>query len=274
MGIAEWRWIESPPFTGAWNMALDEAILDTTAQGINPPTLRLYSWDPGCLSLGYAQPYSDVNPETLKQYRWDLVRRPTGGRAILHIDELTYSVCGPQDDPVLTGGVLESYRRLAQALLMVLHALGLPAEAHETYIHNENQSKSEPVCFEVPSNYEITVNGKKLLGSAQARRNGGVLQHGSLPLFGDINRINQVLKYPDQAAQLAATNRLRDRACTVQDILGRTICWEEAAGAFIQGFQEALGIHLTHAEPTQQELERAKDLAQNKYATPSWNCRI
>ena len=84
------------------------------------PTLRLYAWEPACLSLGHAQPFADVDMARLKAHGWDVVRRVTGGRAILHTDELTYSVTGSAEEPVLAGGVLESYNRLAQALLFAI----------------------------------------------------------------------------------------------------------------------------------------------------------
>ena len=93
-----WRLIIDSPAHGAWNMAVDEAILEQTGRGESPPTLRLYDWQPACLSLGYAQPFADVDVDRLKERGWELVRRPTGGRAILHVDELTYSVSAPASD--------------------------------------------------------------------------------------------------------------------------------------------------------------------------------
>src|SRR5512133_1650859 len=100
---ATWRLIRTPAASGPWNMAVDEAILEFAARGEVLPTLRLYAWEPACLSLGYAQPASDVDLEALRSHGWEMVRRPTGGRAILHTDELTYSVSGPQNEPRLTG---------------------------------------------------------------------------------------------------------------------------------------------------------------------------
>ncbi len=151
-----WRVIYSPPASGAWNMAVDEAILEGVANGKSPPTLRLYAWDPPCLSLGYAQPISDVDLQALKSHGWQLVRRPTGGRAILHTDELTYSIIGRQDDPRLAGSVVESYQRLSQALLRALQSLGIPAIAEANPALPAGSDPKGPVCFEVPSTYEIT----------------------------------------------------------------------------------------------------------------------
>ncbi|HEX9617401.1 MAG TPA: hypothetical protein VGA03_08280, partial [Anaerolineales bacterium] len=113
--LARWRLIHTPPAPGAWNMAVDEAILEAVGRGQADPTLRLYAWSPPCLSLGYAQPSSDVDLPQLHALGWDLVRRPTGGRAILHTDELTYAVIAPLSEPRLAGSVLESYQSLSQA---------------------------------------------------------------------------------------------------------------------------------------------------------------
>ena len=145
---------------------------------------------------------------------WGLVRRPTGGRAILHTDELTYSVIAPLNEERVYGSIIESYRRLSQALLEALHIIGLPARADKDHTLPENLKSGGPVCFEVPSNYEITFDGKKLIGSAQARRREGVLQHGSLPLTGDLARITTALVFPDEAARRAAGQRLLERAVT------------------------------------------------------------
>ncbi|MEJ2486788.1 MAG: lipoate--protein ligase family protein, partial [Anaerolineales bacterium] len=182
-----WRLLLTPEAPGAWNMAVDEAILEAATHREVLPTLRLYAWNPPCLSLGYAQPISDVDESRLEKFGWDLVRRPTGGRAILHTDELTYSVCGPEDEPVLAGDILSSYKRLSSAILAAIEQIGISVQALPQE-KNANSKSPEPVCFEVPSNYEITADGKKLVGSAQARRQGGVLQHGTLPLYGDLTR--------------------------------------------------------------------------------------
>ncbi|HEX7976804.1 MAG TPA: hypothetical protein VF498_20525, partial [Anaerolineales bacterium] len=158
-------------------MAVDEAILEAVGRGETLPTLRLYAWEPPCLSLGYSQPAADVDRAALATHGWELVRRPTGGRAILHTDELTYSVIGPENGRGLAGSVLESYHTLSDALLEALHRLDIPALALPTPLGGSRAQNGAaepngkgPVCFEAPSNYEITVNGKKLVGSAQARR--------------------------------------------------------------------------------------------------------
>ena len=276
---SEWRLVMSPPATGSLNMAIDQAILEASAAGRVPPTLRLYAWDPPCLSLGYAQPVSDVNQTVLDTMGWELVRRPTGGRAILHVDELTYSVCGPASEPRLAGGVLESYRALSGALLITLESLNLQANSLEgningsrfsTSSHKTAQRDQNPVCFEAPSNYEITFDGKKLIGSAQSRRRGGVLQHGTIPLHGDITRIIQVLNYPDSDAQDTAAKRLLSRAGTLEQALGRRVTWRETADALIKGFESILNIQIVQSDLTQNEISLSQELERTKYGHPDW----
>lgn len=269
----QWRLLVSTPSHGSWNMAVDEAILEAVGQNQTLPSLRLYSWDPPCLSLGYAQACSDVDLERLHRLGWDWVRRPTGGRAILHTDELTYSVITPLDEPRVTGSVLESYQRLSTALLSALHSLNIPAEAHPIQRVNHEQENAT-VCFEVPSNYEIVVDGKKLIGSAQARRKNGVLQHGTLPLWGDLARITDVLVYPDEQERREAAKRLSSHATTVEAVHKKKISWEIAAQAFIAAFQNELHIEFVRGDLSHQEAQRAEELVREKYNHSAWLERI
>lgn len=264
-----WRLLLTPAAPGAWNMAVDEAILEAAWRGTSLPTLRLYAWEPPCLSLGYAQPLSDVDLPRLQAHGWDLVRRPTGGRAILHTDELTYSVAAPPNEARLAGTVLEAYHRLALALLEALRRLGLAAEVQERSAAPQG-ANTNPVCFEVPSTSEITVGGKKLVGSAQARRKEGVLQHGSLPLAGDLTRILEVLVFPDDAARRRAAERLLARATTVASVLGHPLSWSQASRAFIAAFQDVLELELEPGALTPTEVARAEELVRTKYAHPDW----
>jgi lipoate-protein ligase A len=268
-----WRLLLTTPTRGAWNMAMDEALLEAVGRGASLPVLRLYAWQPPCLSLGYAQPFTDVDLPRLKERGWELVRRPTGGRAILHTDELTYSVVAPLNEPRLAGTLLESYNRLAQALLAALRLLGLPVEMQERSAASR-AGNVNPVCFEVPSSYEITVRGKKLVGSAQARRKESVLQHGSLPLSGDLARITQALAFPDEADRARAAERLLARAATVESVLGRPVTWEEAAQAFIAAFGDTLDLDLQPRGLTPAEESRLEELVKNKYAHPEWTQRV
>jgi len=268
-----WRVIEHPAGNGAWNMAVDEAILESVYSGDSLPTLRFYAWNPACLSLGHAQPFSDVDMSTVSSNGWMVVRRPTGGRAILHVDELTYAVIAPETEPRVSGGVMESYLRLSQALLESLNLLRLVPQALEKSDSNTT-NKNNPVCFEVPSNYEITVNNRKLIGSAQARRKEGILQHGSLPLYGDLTRIIQALKFQNQIKENQAKARLLAHATTLERELGQRIEWTQACDAFKLGFTKVLNLELLPSKLTDREKIRAHQLMKEKYAHPTWTERI
>jgi lipoate-protein ligase A len=270
--FSQWRLLRHAPASGVRNMAIDDAILELARKGAAPPTLRFYDWAPATLSLGLAQPLADVDAERLAANGWGAVRRPTGGRAILHTDELTYAVIGPSDEPRLAGGVLESYKRISAALMASLQALGLRVQQQPTSMISDGDAG--PVCFEVPSDYEITLGGKKLIGSAQARRKGGVLQHGSLPLFGDIARITETLRYEDEAARQEAAERVRARAATAADGLGRAPSYAEAAAAFVRGFSEALNIELVEGELSADEEAAAARYEAERYANAGWMERV
>jgi len=168
---------------------------------------------------------------------------------------------------------LESYQRIAKALLHALHLLNIRAQSTEQPNSPGHGAQKGPVCFEVPSNYEITFNGKKLIGSAQARKKMGVLQHGSFPLYGNLSRITVALRFADENQRQRAAQRLLARATTAQAALGRRIEWEQAVEAFVEGFQTELRLDLQRADLTPQELSRAERLVQTKYAHPDWTAR-
>jgi lipoate-protein ligase A len=267
-----WRLYLSPPALGAWNMAVDEAILEHIISGEVLPTLRIYGWNPPCLSLGRSQPFSDVDMGAVDANGWHVVRRATGGRAILHTDEITYSIIAPESNPHVSGSLLDSYQHLAQGLLAALEDLGANVEMNEEKA--DAVSQKNPVCFETPSAYEITVNGKKLIGSAQARQKGGVLQHGSLPLHGDLARITQALNFENEEARQHAAEKLLARASTLESALGRAVSWGAASKSFVHGFEAALGIQLQRDDLSRSEIIRIADLVKEKYAHLEWTGRI
>lgn len=255
-------------------MALDEALLFSAASRTVPPTLRLFRWEPATLSLGYSQSVKDVDLDGLADEGWGLVRRPTGGRAILHTDEITYSVTAPMDDPVLSGSLLDSYCVISRALIATLRELGVNATNDKEYSNGNKSTTLNPVCFETPSNYEITVEGKKLIGSAQARKLGGLLQHGSLPLFGDLTRIIKALKFSDEASRTTAGEKLIARAVTLESVTGNIIDWDSAVNAFKTGFSKSLGVEFTTSDPNKAEVEYALELAANKFNSREWTFRL
>jgi lipoate-protein ligase A len=255
-------------------MALDESLLMSAGAREQPATLRLFGWQPPALSLGFAQSHHEIDLQALEESGWDLVRRPTGGRAILHIDELTYSVTASKIDPRLSGSLLESYHQISRAILRALSILGVEANNEKEYPSHTINHQPAPVCFETPSNYEITSDGKKLVGSAQARKYEGILQHGSLPLRGDLARINRVIKFNDESKRELASEKLHRHATTLENVLGKSVTLGSVQEAFVQGFSEIFDIDFFESQPTDKEFARANDLLRSKYANSEWTYRL
>ena len=252
-------------------MARDEAILSAVTTGQVLPTLRLYGWQPACLSLGYGQHIAEVDESRLTARGWSLVRRLSGGRAILHVDELTYSLSLPAGHPLAAGSVVDSYQRISAALLKAVQRLGATSETARRDVTKRADIKA--VCFESPSDYEITVNGKKLVGSAQVRPSRGILQHGTIPLSGDITRICDGLHFADDAAREQARSSVRARAITLSDAVGRTITWEEAAAALHAAFAEVFRVRLIPGAVTEEEWAYTETLRTERYDSKSWTHR-
>jgi lipoyl(octanoyl) transferase len=268
-----WRLLfDLHPRPGALNMAIDEAVARAVAARTAPPTLRLYAWSPPTLTLGRGQPYADADVEALRRAGVQLVRRMTGGTAVLNRDELSYTVAVTDREPRLAGrSIAESYRGVSSALLHALARLGLESAEANTFVEGESRPRREarsPVCFELPSDYEITVEGRKLFGSSQMRIRGGTLQHGSLPLGGDIADISRFLvARPDPA-------RIRSLALTLYDALGRWVTWEEAAEAVRDGFREMLNLDLVTGPLTAEERGEVERLVVEKYGSAAWTARV
>jgi lipoate-protein ligase A len=271
---AAWRLvIDAEPRSGAANMALDQAIAEAAAAGDSLPTLRFYRWAPPAVSLGRHQFVSDVDDAALAARGYDLVRRSTGGRAILHTDELTYSVAAPEAEPRVAGGVMDSYLRLSNALVVGLQRAGLD-DVEKAGGSVRAGPDVSAACFEVPSAYEIVAQGRKLLGSAQSRRAGYVLQHGSLPLVGDITRLVDVLALEtEDAARLHAD--LAQRATTLSAALGvaedaAVLNFDHLAHLFAQAFADELVLELKPAPLSAQELRRTGELIRTQFADDAW----
>jgi lipoate-protein ligase A len=249
--------IETSPRSGAWNMAIDRALMESVGDGKAPSTLRFYQWAPPAVSLGKGQAVI-VDRARCAADGVDVVRRPTGGWAIFHTDELTYSVAAHAEDPVVAGPLLEAYKQISAGLIAGLGRLGLVADLAPPL---QSAAKAGLLaCFEVPYNNEITVGGMKLMGSAQARAQRRLMQHGSLPLMGDVGRVADYLLASDDDAREQLRARLREHATTASAAAGRTITFAEAADAMQTGFAEALGIAFVADGFTIWEQQHAADL--------------
>lgn len=258
-GMESWRLLVSPADSGARNLATDQAVAEHVRDGASPPTLRFYTWRPAALSLGYGQPLAAVDADLARQAGIDLVRRPTGGQAILHNDELTYAVMLPRTHALAAGGVLRSYKRLSVGFQRGFAALRLDARQDDW---RPGASDGEGLlCFASPSTHELSANGVKIMGSAQTRLGGGLLQHGSIPFAHD-PRIHDVLRLPRPAA-LRGLRDLRTPAPTV--------------GALIEilatGFAEALRVILVPGGLTATERRSRDQLIRTRYACDAWLAR-
>lgn len=268
---ATWRLIIGSEADGATNMAVDQAILEAVIEGSSPPTLRFYAWSPPCLSLGRSQPLSDVDLGACRAAGVDVVRRPTGGRSILHTDELTYSVALLQTDARAEGGVLEGYRRLSEGLLVGLQRLGVAAI--QAMGRRKPQAEPTAICFETPADYEITVDDRKLVGSAQWRARGGVLQHGTLPLCGDLTRILDYLALSIVERE-SQRRHLCLRAITLEEAMGQVIPFDRVARDLAAGFAQALNLIFVPGELTPQERQLVAKFRKTVYDFSGWTARL
>jgi len=235
----KWRLIDSGPNLGVYNMAVDEELLARAQAGEKFPVLRFYTWDPAAVSIGRFQKIDKaVNAGACKQRGIDIVRRITGGRAVLHSRELTYSIIACTDDPLFPTNVLGTYKLIAAGLLQGLKNLGIPAEMvsrsnrHAALVKKDSQ---DAACFSSPSWYEILVHGRKIIGSAQRRLSGAFLQHGSILLDYDTALEAEVI--PGGGSGDVVTSIRRE--------LGGDVSLEEVKHAFVKGFSEALAMDCT-----------------------------
>lgn len=263
-----WRYLPFEEHTGAENMAIDEAILQGMAEEHESrPTLRFYGWQPATLSLGYAQSYhKEVDEAACREAGLDIVRRPTGGRAVLHQYELTYSVIAPENDENVAGTVIESYLKISQALRHGFLAVGVPAEmvAHGNLGHG-----SSAACFDAPSWYELVVNGRKLVGSAQVRKDGILLQHGSIILHFDYELMMGVLKLPNDQIRQRLLAGLKNKACALDEVWSRPVGREELEQSICAGFTKVMDVELTPGGLSIEEKSKLDELV-TKYQSQEW----
>lgn len=269
-----WRLIRSGHLPGARNMAIDEAMIEYVAAG-GPPTLRLYGWEPAAVTLGYFQDFdAEVDEVACQSLGIDIVRRLTGGRAILHDVEVTYSLVISEDHPLIPKTITESYRVISEGLVRGLELLGLDAKMTVPARRTRNERLgSSPACFDAPSWYEVTIDGKKVIGSAQVRRQSVVLQHGSIPLELDADKLFAVLKFQSEAARTRAKNIFKRNATSVRAALGQPVSFLDVSNSLLEGLAEVLDVRFEEAELTLGEVERTDELVRTRYATRSWNER-
>lgn len=247
-------------------MAVDEALLTTQVQGLAPPTLRVYRWSPRALSLGYFQNLeNEIEAPRCSCLGFDVVRRLTGGRAVLHCDELTYSVTTSERDG-LPQSLADSYWFINSGVIAAYRLLGL-----EVCLVRSDAGSTSAACFAGAGLADLTCRGRKIAGSAQCRKGAGLLQHGSLPVSFDAGLFLSLLKYSSPGIREKALTALTRKAAGISEILGSRIEWEVFKDALREGFQKALGIVLHNAALTPAEIALSRKLVREKYSTDAWN---
>lgn len=270
----QWRFLNTHFGNAFFNMAVDEALVRAVEEGVALPTVRVFGWTPPAVSFGYAQRVArEVDLDRCRAQGIDIVRRPSGGRAVLHWNELTYSVVCPGNDPLLGGTILEAYRKISACLVAAIQRLGAEAalESRRQPVPSPRSEHLTSPCFSSTTQYEVTLQGKKLIGSAQRRLGDMLLQHGSLLIGPDHKRIVDLLPEHQEALQARFRRELDRHTISLQEVLNRPISFEEVADALRLGFQETLGVLLIEAPLSSGEASEAERLICEKYGTDAWN---
>jgi len=262
---------------GDWNMACDEALGAAVCAGKSLPVVRFFRWEAPTISFGYSQQIADeVDVAAVRADGVGLVRRVTGGRAVLHADEITYSIICAEDDPVAAGGIIATYTRISTGLAAGLRRLGVAAEMARSSepLSGPRTDQATVPCFGSTSRAELVVNGRKLVGSAQHRMRGLVLQHGSILLGPYHQRVVRYLQV-DDAVRDRYARRLAESTTSLAELgwKGRETTLIESLAA---GLAEALGIAWADDPFAAQGLSASEEaeierLAREKYAAEWWN---
>lgn len=256
--MGAWRLLKLETHNAFMNMAIDEAILRARIAERVPNTLRFYRWNPSVVSIGkFQKPENEVYLDNCRRLGVDVVRRISGGGTVYHDaeDEVTYSLIAKTEDLGVTD-IAAVYARVYAGIADALRILGITAD------FNEGDAKNCP---------NLTVNGKKISGSAQAHKSGIVLQHGTLLLSVDLERMFTVLRVPWAKTCMEVVGVAKNKITSVKEELGHAVSAETANNALSVGFKNAFGIQLTEGELTPFERELAEELCREKYATDDWN---
>ncbi|MBN1662618.1 MAG: lipoate--protein ligase family protein [Deltaproteobacteria bacterium] len=263
----QWRFLSYGEFSAFENMAIDEAIFRENQCKDNPPTLRFYGWRSPSVSVGYFQDMSkEVDLEACRKNRYDVVRRPTGGKAVFHYNDLTYAIVARSRTPPFTDDILGTYKVISHCLARGLEKVNIKAQMAEKK-RDIDDNAMEAFCFSVPSRYELLVDGKKICGSAQVRSHGSFLQHGSLMISFDAVKTQAVLlPHLDRDKQVSELLRSATSIadCTKVDMDVPTICC-----VLKEGMETALNIRLIEGQLTAGE-EVLKKRLLKKYQDLRW----
>lgn len=237
-------------------MALDEAIATCVRKGLSSPTLRLYGWDKPSLSLGYFQKLSDINTGYCAVNKIPIVRRPTGGRAILHNNELTYSFSARTDKGFFSKGLLDSYKKISEAFVLAFKKTGIQVTSKEKRENGRVLARSS-MCFKTSSLGEIMIENRKMVGSAQKRWVNGLLQQGSIPFNYNEDMLRNIFGEE-------RTSRINNYMTGLKELFP-DINEDNFKRNISESFKESFGVSLVPSYPTKEESRLAEDLELRKY---------
>lgn len=268
----QWRLLEidsslAGAYTGALNMAVDEAILADVEAGISPPTFRIYGWSPPCISLGHSQNASrELDLERVRELGYDVVIRPTGGRAVLHIEELTYSLIAAHDSELWCGAQEPSYRAISQAIAQALAEAGFGVTLDRGYpVEKPQELRAMTPCFSSTARSEVVFGDRKVVGSAQRRLRKAYLQHGSILVSRQHRNMVECLRL-DADQRRRYLEILDQNAVSLEEALGKPMAWGTLAAGFPARFASALEIAIEPGQLTARELAAVTLLTEEKKA--------
>jgi len=253
-----WRLLKLETNNAFMNMGVDEAILRARIIGKVPNTLRFFRWQPSAVSIGrFQQVDKEVHVKNCRKHQVDIVRRISGGGAVYHDydGEVTYSIIIATED-LGTGDIFAAYKQICNGLIEAIKTLGIKAD------FNPGDPKNCP---------NISVNGRKISGSAQSHKSNVLLQHGTLLVDVDLKKMFTFLNVPWAKTCMEVINVAEKKITSVKQELGSSISMEEACQALVKGFEKALGISLKKGNLTDYEQKLTKKLCEEKYSTDDWN---
>lgn len=256
--MACWRLLKFEAHNAYMNMAMDEAILDARIKGLIPNTVRFYRWNPSAVSIGRFQNIqNEVYLENCRKHGVNVVRRITGGGTVYHDaeGEITYSVVVRKED-LMSEGIVDVYAKVYAGIIEALNILGLSAG------FNKGDAKACP---------NLTINGKKISGSAQCHKANTVLQHGTLLVDVNLEKMFTLLKVPWAGTCIEVVNIAKNKITSIKDELGRDVSIKEVIKALTEGFGKAFNVKLQDGELTAHEYLLAEKLHKEKYSSTDWN---
>ena len=251
-----WRLLNTGVLSGGLNMAIDRAILQLHALGLSPPTLRFYQWQPPAISIGYFQKFEAINLSLCSSLGIDVVRRPTGGRAVFHQNELTYSLIAGTKEGI-PSSLPKAYGLICEGLLAGFRLIGIEAKMGQ-----EKQTASPPdICFLRSSISDIVCQGKKFVGSAQMWSGSSLLQHGSILLEPQKETwVNLMEINPDSQEKIH--RELGNRTTSLLELLGNRIETDRIMDAIVEGMALILGVSFKKSQLSPEEWALAREYVQ------------